>query len=76
VATYQINDYYEVTVRQEGTVGPRTYRCTGDIYRKDTGVRVDRVHGEGAVRTAADRRALAAASAWAAHTGAPKDWKK
>lgn len=75
--TFDVNEYYMVSVFPAKKVGPRKWHAVAKTYRRDTNQQVgDDFLGEGATQNSARERAGDNAEIYAKILGAPKDWKK
>ena len=73
--TTDLNEYWSITTRPGDQVGPRQWRATARVWRRDTHRPVGPEHvGEGGARTSAEARATEAAKNWAGSQARPVDW--
>ena len=73
--TSNIDPWYGVTVSHGKKFGPRQWRATARLFRRDTHARVgDEFSGEGTTMGTADDAALRAATVFADSLGEPEDW--
>lgn len=75
--TFNVNEYYMVSVFPAKRVGPRQWIAIAKTYRRDTNQQIgNEFSGEGATQNSAMTRAGENAEIFAKFLGAPENWNK
>lgn len=75
--TFDINDWWGVTVIHGEKIGPKRWRAAAFAFRRDTQARVGgEFIGSGTTMNTSDNDALRQAKAFVLTQGQPADWAK
>lgn len=75
--TFDIDEYWSITVTHADKIGPKEWRATAQAYRRDTQKPVGHsLTGFGSTQNAADTAAQHAAEDFVSTQGRPEGWKR
>lgn len=73
--TIDINDWWGVSVTHGAKIGPKRWRATARVFRRDNLIVVEEFEGYGTTMNTSDDDALHQARRFVLAQGQPRDWQ-